>query len=111
MKFPELCCSAASILELGAGTGLVGMTAAMLVSDASRVVLTDNNDRVLDLLRRNIDINFTHKQRESKLLVCNNSLGFFSLKMHNFYFGSYFTIWPVCLKVTSAQAWFPEVIC
>jgi len=33
--------------------------------DASRVVLTDNNDRVLDLLRRNVDANFTRSQCES----------------------------------------------
>lgn len=67
MKFPELCSSAGSILELGAGTGLVGLTAAMLAADVSRVVLTDNNDRILDLLQRNIDINFAHKQCESSL--------------------------------------------
>jgi len=61
---PDLCSNASSVLELGSGTGLAGLTAAMLVSDASRVMLTDNNERVLDLLRQNIDINFAHKQRE-----------------------------------------------
>jgi len=64
VKCPELCSSAESILELGAGTGLVGLTAAMLTGDGSRVVLTDNNDRVLDLLQRNVDINFAHKYGE-----------------------------------------------
>lgn len=65
VKYPELCSSATSILELGSGAGLVGLTAAMLSTDVSRVVLTDNNDRVLELLQRNIDINFAQKQRES----------------------------------------------
>ena len=65
MNSPAVCSSATSVLELGAGVGLVGLTAAMLAVDASRVVLTDNNERVLDLLQRNIDINFSHKQRKS----------------------------------------------
>jgi len=60
----DLRTSEMSILELGAGTGLVGLTAAMLSVDASRVILTDNNDHVLDLLRRNIDVNFAHKECE-----------------------------------------------
>jgi len=62
---PELCSSASSILELGAGTGLVGLTAAMLAcDDPSRVMLTDNNERVLELVQRNIDINFAFTRRE-----------------------------------------------
>jgi len=62
VQYPDLCTSATSILELGAGTGLVGLTAAMLAGDGSRVVLTDNSECVLDLLQRNIDINFTHSR-------------------------------------------------
>jgi len=61
----DACSRASSILELGAGTGLAGLTAAMLSRDASRVVLTDNNRYVLELLRRNIDANFAHTPRES----------------------------------------------
>ena len=74
VKFRDLCTSATSVLELGAGTGLVGLTAAMLAGDVSRVVLTDNSERVLDLLQRNIDINFAHKQRESSPPTSSESL-------------------------------------
>jgi len=61
----DVCAGVTSVLELGAGTGLVGLTAAMLAADPSRVVLTDNNERVLDLLQRNIRANFADTQRES----------------------------------------------
>ena len=71
MKHPQLCSSAESILELGAGTGLVGLTAAMLTLDKSRVILTDNNKRVLDLLQRNIDINFTQKHCELSIVIAS----------------------------------------
>lgn len=51
-------CQHSSVLELGAGSGLAGLVASKLSADASRIVLTDNNDLVLDLLRKNIDVNF-----------------------------------------------------
>lgn len=44
----------ASVLELGAGTGLPGMTAAKL---GARVVQTDNNAVAMHLARRNLDRN------------------------------------------------------
>jgi 16S rRNA G1207 methylase RsmC len=59
----ELCSNAASILELGAGAGLPGLVAASLSKDPSRCVLTDNNERVLELLNRNIEANFTDDKR------------------------------------------------
>jgi len=60
----DVCRGVTSVLELGAGTGLVGLTAAMLVEEGSRVVLTDYNERVMELLQRNVDINFTHSHCE-----------------------------------------------
>lgn len=57
-------CRHSSILELGAGSGLAGLVAGRLSVDPSRVVLTDNNDLVLDLLRKNIDVNFAGAARK-----------------------------------------------
>lgn len=54
-------CRSASVLELGAGSGLAGLVAANLLDDPSKVMLTDNNELVLDLLRRNVDANFCHR--------------------------------------------------
>ncbi|KAI2513732.1 methyltransferase [Fragilaria crotonensis] len=70
---PTLVLTAQSILELGAGCGLVGLTAAMLVQGQKqvdkngngvndensdpRIILTDFNQVVLDNLRLNIDLN------------------------------------------------------
>lgn len=70
---PTLVLTAQSILELGAGCGLVGLTAAMLVQEQKqvdknengvndensdpRIMLTDFNQVVLDNLRLNIDLN------------------------------------------------------
>ena len=42
-------------LELGSGTGVAGLTLAQL--GAERVVLTDNDDDVLELMRRNVKLN------------------------------------------------------
>lgn len=50
------------VLELGAGTGLVGLLAAKMALDDPQpnvqVVLTDYHERVLTNLRHNIDLNF-----------------------------------------------------
>ena len=53
------------VLELGAGTGLAGIVAALLMtschggtSQPVAVTLTDNQEEVLKILQRNIDINF-----------------------------------------------------
>ena len=70
---PNLVLTATSILELGAGCGLVGLMAAMLVQEQKqieetvdhanadescpRIILTDFNQVVLDNLRLNIDLN------------------------------------------------------
>ena len=54
----QLCLEASAILELGAGAGLSGLVAAKLSRDASSCILTDNNERVLDLLQSNIQLNF-----------------------------------------------------
>jgi predicted nicotinamide N-methyase len=73
---PTMVLTAQSILELGAGCGLVGLTAAMLVQEQKQVdkngsrvdddyndpqiILTDFNQVVLDNLRLNIDLNDVH---------------------------------------------------
>jgi hypothetical protein len=44
-----------NVLELGAGTGLAGMVASIL--GAERVAVTDGDERVLELARRNIAAN------------------------------------------------------
>ena len=51
-------CHRSAIWELGAGAGLTSLTAVKLSEELSAVVLTDNNDIVLGLLNRNIDINY-----------------------------------------------------
>lgn len=60
MDHPEVLHGAQSILELGAGCGLVGLLAAMLVQEQGNntmTILTDFNSIVLDNLRLNIDLN------------------------------------------------------
>jgi ribosomal protein L11 methylase PrmA len=44
-----------NVLELGAGTGLAGMVVSIL--GAERVAITDGDERVLELARRNIAAN------------------------------------------------------
>lgn len=46
------------ILELGAGVGLAGLIASKLADDPSTVILTDNNQHILDLLEKNVLENF-----------------------------------------------------
>ena len=46
-------CRTTSILELGAGAGLSGLVAAKLSDGPSKVVLTDYNPLVIDLMKKN----------------------------------------------------------
>ncbi|XP_019629577.1 PREDICTED: uncharacterized protein LOC109473885 isoform X2 [Branchiostoma belcheri] len=55
---PEVLASAETILELGSGSGLVGIAAAKLCGQPGKVVMTDHNENVLELLQENIDSNF-----------------------------------------------------
>ena len=48
------------ILEVGSGAGLSGLLAAKQNANPSDVVLTDNNEYVLDLLRKNTSENFAN---------------------------------------------------
>ncbi|KAI8496564.1 hypothetical protein Bbelb_258630 [Branchiostoma belcheri] len=48
-----------SLLELGAGTGLVGITASRIAKIPGNIVLTDHDTRVKRLLEMNIAENFT----------------------------------------------------
>ncbi|XP_078600411.1 protein N-lysine methyltransferase METTL21A-like [Branchiostoma floridae x Branchiostoma japonicum] len=51
--------SACGVLELGSGPGLVGLTAARLAADTDgTVILTDHEERVLQITRMNIAANF-----------------------------------------------------
>jgi predicted nicotinamide N-methyase len=65
---PEVFGGVQSILELGAGCGLVGLLAAMLVQEQDNnnnntmTILTDFNPIVLDNLRLNIELNSVHAQ-------------------------------------------------
>ena len=52
------CKGAKQILELGAGVGLAGLIASKLADDPSSVILTDNNQHILDLLEKNVLENF-----------------------------------------------------
>ncbi|XP_078680189.1 protein N-lysine methyltransferase METTL21A-like [Branchiostoma floridae x Branchiostoma belcheri] len=47
-----------TVLELGAGTGLLGLVAASLSPCPRKVVLTDNNMTTLDMIEANIEENF-----------------------------------------------------
>ena len=60
----ELCSEATSVLELGAGAGLAGLVAATLSKDPSSCALTDNNERILEILERNVRSNFTDEKCE-----------------------------------------------
>ena len=66
----ELCCEATSVLELGAGAGLAGLVAATLSADPSSCALTDNNEKILEILERNVCSNFTDEKRESYMIGC-----------------------------------------
>ncbi|XP_066299844.1 protein N-lysine methyltransferase METTL21A-like [Branchiostoma lanceolatum] len=54
---PELV-QARTVLELGAGTGLLGLVAAKLSPCPKKVVLTDNNMTTLDMMEANVEENF-----------------------------------------------------
>ncbi|CAH1269615.1 METTL21B [Branchiostoma lanceolatum] len=62
-EHPDVVDFAGSVLELGAGPGLPGLAAAQICRKAEKVVMSDNKDLVLKLLRKNIDKNFP-KERE-----------------------------------------------
>lgn len=63
-------------MEIGAGTGLVGIVTAKLISDYSdkeegtggRVILSDYNPLVLDNIKRNIALNSLEKYAEASFL-------------------------------------------
>eukprot|EP00058_Branchiostoma_floridae_P019406 XP_002604896.1 hypothetical protein BRAFLDRAFT_121640 [Branchiostoma floridae] len=57
-EHPDVVDFAGSVLELGAGPGLPGLAAAQICRKAEKVVMSDNKDLVLRLLRKNIDKNF-----------------------------------------------------
>ncbi|XP_035679670.1 protein N-lysine methyltransferase METTL21A-like isoform X1 [Branchiostoma floridae] len=57
-EHPDVVDFAGSVLELGAGPGLPGLAAAQICRKAEKVVMSDNKDLVLKLLRKNIDKNF-----------------------------------------------------
>lgn len=46
------------MLEVGSGAGLAGIVAGKLSKTPHTLVLSDNNDYVLDVLRKNVDHNF-----------------------------------------------------
>ena len=59
------------ILELGSGTGILGMALHKLVPDASVVALTDGDSQALDLLQRNLEEPTNHmdpRRVKAKLL-------------------------------------------
>lgn len=51
-----------NVLELGAGCGLPGLTAATLLPPSARVLLTDTCEGVLDILRQNVNLNAAQLQ-------------------------------------------------
>jgi len=92
-------CRSRSVLELGAGAGLAGLVAAKLSADPSRVTLTDNNLLVLELLQRNVDVNFsdeTVKPHCCKLCWGDESLDEFSDKYgsYDLILGADVVFWP-----------------
>ena len=72
-----------SILEVGAGTGLVGLVTAKLFSDAAakndyrggKVILSDYNPLVLDNLKRNIVLNRLEQYADTSCLDFNRQDG------------------------------------
>lgn len=84
-----------TILELGAGTGLVGLIAAKIIQSPSKVTITDGNPIVMDLLRENIYLNFN----EEKPLATNLEWGCdipeeILKKEFNLILGSDVIFWP-----------------
>lgn len=64
-------CAGQTVLELGAGTGIVGLTLAQL---GAQVTLTDFEPSVLDLLRLNVAVNCLGFGVESSYLVGEQNL-------------------------------------
>ncbi|CAH1775980.1 unnamed protein product [Owenia fusiformis] len=54
-------------LELGAGVGVAGLMAAKFSTNPNNVILTDHNEKVLDVLQKNIDVNFDSAQEKAPL--------------------------------------------
>jgi len=61
-----------SILELGAGAGLVGLTAAKVI-DNSKVILTDRDQVSLDLINENINLNGLERDCSTAQLIWGDS--------------------------------------
>jgi len=64
-----------SVVELGSGAGLSGLVAAKLCGEGGHVVLTDNNQLVLELLQRNIHVNFPNQIPAHQIECCELSWG------------------------------------
>ena len=56
------------VLELGSGVGLGGLAAARMTSRPDRVILTDNQEEVLDVLDQNVVLNYPHSEDKGWLL-------------------------------------------
>ncbi|KAH9469060.1 hypothetical protein MJO28_005424 [Puccinia striiformis f. sp. tritici] len=57
-----------TIIELGSGTGLLGLLAYQL-NPRNRVILSDFNQHVIDRLRSNLDLNFKEDERRNISVV------------------------------------------
>ena len=62
------------VLELGCGLGLVGIVAAKLSLDPSRVLLTDGDQHIFDALDVNLEQNFSNNKPRSAYLWWGDNL-------------------------------------
>jgi len=56
-----------TVLELGSGTGIVGLL--MASCGVQKLVMTDKDETLLNLIQTNIDLNF-EKERSSNIAIC-----------------------------------------
>lgn len=56
-----------SIIELGSGVGLTGILCGIF---CAKVVMTDHNDRVLKVLKRNIELQGSHNKYNNENITC-----------------------------------------